>query len=212
MSILRRYPRFAFTLIPGGVDQVRGAIVAVAGEWGKKFAVDQSFRRDVRAIYDSPTGPDYPPAIHIGILISEVPGREGPRTAFVSSVADGYLSLIHRASTIIPGAHLSFSISRSTEKYPRNALTAIQGGEQVRTVSSMLDTGAWEFFEKGDPLTFEIAAYYAAWRKRDRLTPEIIAKYLDTLGYASLEEDFWVSCSPGHLLCEEGFRLGTCTR
>lgn len=207
MTILSLYERFSFSIIPCSLSLAREAILAQSAAWGKPLAIDCATARDIRPIFSSPDGPAHPPAVRKAILLSEVVGPEGVKTLFVSSVADGYSSMVYTISGKLPGLHLEVQISRLSIDYPRNALTAIEGQEAVRVVYSMKDTSSWEFFERGRTLPFEQLEFYKARRKRDRLTPEIIERYISDLGYGTLDELFWTSNEPAHLICDASFRL-----
>lgn len=207
-GILSKYDSFSFSLLDCSIVVAKNNIVGQMQKWGKRLCGVEATNLDVRAIYESPNGPANMPAIKVGVLISEINGPEGPKTLFVSSVADGYNSLVTMFSEIVSGLHYSFSISRNTTKYPRNALTAFKSGEVYRVVYSMREESGWKFFEKGSRLSFENAEQYAVKMKRDRLSSETISSYLKSLGYGSIAEDFWISDAPALLIREEGFVLG----
>jgi hypothetical protein len=207
-SILDVYERFAFSVLPCTLDVARHAVSEQLAAWGKEVKVDRASPRDVRLIFDSPQGPFHPPAIRVSVLLSEVVDGAGRRTLFVSSVADGYASMVMTLSSVIPGLHLSFSASRLTLQYPRNAISAVEQTKKVRAVYAMRDSSAWEFFDDGLPLPFEDVGLYTAKQKRERLTPQILSTYLARFGYGSLDRDFWISDAPAHLLCETSFVLG----
>lgn len=207
MSILSIYDRFAFAILPCPMAMAREVILAQSAAWNQHLVIDRAAARDVRPILNSPDGPNQLPALRKAILLSEVEGPEGKRTLFVSSVADGYSSMIYMVSKQVPGHHLAVQVSSLSCEYPRNALTAIAANSEVRVVYAMRDINAWDFFEKGEPLEFENLSFYQARQKRDRLTPEIISEYLARFGYGSLDKDFWISAAPAHLLCEREFRL-----
>ena len=207
MSILSIYDHFSFAILPCPMTVAREALLAQSAAWDRYLVVDCSALRDVRPVLNSPDGPAQLPSVRKGILLSEVEGPEGAKTLFVSSVADGYMSMIYMISKGVPGLHLVIQASSLSCKYPRNAITAIAEEETVRVVYAMRDTNTWEFIEKGAPLFFEDSGLYGARQKRDRLTPEIISKYLARFGYGSLDKDFWISAEPAQLLCEREFRL-----
>lgn len=207
MSILSIYDRFAFAILPCPMMAAREIILAQSAAWNQHLVIDCPVTRDVRPILNSPDGPARLPALRKAILLSEVDGPEGKKTLFVSSVADGYSSMIYMVSRRLPDIHLAFQVSSLSCEYPRNAITAIAESREIRVVYAMRDTNAWEFFEKGDPLLFEDSTHYHSRRKRDRLTPDIISKYLANMGYGALGKDFWISTEPAHLLCEQEFRL-----
>lgn len=209
MSILSVYERFAFAILSCPMAVAREVILAQSAAWNQPLAIDRETARDVRPILSSPDGPARLPAIRKAILLSEVEGIDGKKTLFVSSVADGYSSMIYMVSKQVPGLHLAVQVSSPSSEYPRNALTAIATDREVRVIYSMRDTNGWDFFEKGEPLPFENLTFYESRPKRERLTPEIISEYLIRFGYGSLDRDFWVSAQPAHLLCEQEFRLSS---
>ena len=146
------------------------------------------------------------PAVVTGMLLSEVDGSDGLRTLFVSSVRDGYSSMICCISREIPGQHLSVRVSRSDIVYPIAELKFVEDFETKRLVRTMREETGWDFFETGTRAAFESVSFYEARSKRDRLTPEIIALYLSRFGYGSLSLNYWIDESASaHLLCEDGF-------
>jgi hypothetical protein len=208
MSILAPFKQFTFSVLPCQLASARAAVMKQGEQWEKDFVIDEPTRRDVRLIYNSPDGPDRPPAINIGILLSEVDGVEGKKTLFVSSVADGYSSMLASVSREIPGTHLTFRVSRPDIRYPGCAMYARRGGSYIRTVHAMLDDNAWVFFEKGDPLPFEEVDLYRARRKRDRLSIDIVSSYITRYGYGSLCLGFWIdAAAPAQLLGTRNFRV-----
>jgi hypothetical protein len=206
-DILSRYERFAFAILSCSMAKAQEAIIAQSAVWERPLSIEVTAPRDVRCILDSPDGPLYPPAIKKAILLSEVDGVEGQKTLFVSSVADGYISMIHMVSKSVPKVHLAVQVSRLSCEYPRNSITAVSSDQVVRAVYAMRDTNGWDFFEKGEPLPFEEPDFYLARRKKDRLNPRIVSRCLIQEGYGSLDEDFWISSEAALLLCEPGFRL-----
>ena len=206
-SILSTYERFAFAILACPLSLARELILEQSAAWDQNLVVDRPAARDVRPILNSPDGPARLPALRKAILLSEVEGPDGKRTLFISSVPDGYSSMIYMVSKRVPGLHLAVQASNLSCEYPRNALMAIAGDQEVRAVYAMRDTKAWDFFEKGEPLPFEDLSFYGLRQKRDRLTSKIISEYLVRFGYGSLDKDFWISAEPAHLLCEREFRL-----
>ncbi len=57
-------------------------------------------------------------------------------------------------------------------------LHVIRGGETVREVGCYWDDNKWVFAEKGEPEGWEQTASYRKRRIRDRLTPQLVQKYL----------------------------------
>ena len=52
-----------------------------------------------------------------------------------------------------------------------------------RSIVAANDGGRWVFHQSGVPYSFEEVAKYGERRKRDRFTPEMLADYLDELGF-----------------------------
>ena len=208
VSILALLNRFTFSILPCGLELAREAVRVQCAKAGKVLIVDETRCRDVRMIYFSDDGPDHLPPTNLAIMMTAVNGSDGERTLLVNSVSDGFLSLIYSMSNTVPGIHLMVSVSRPNLTFPRNSILAVAHGDLVRTVYAMRDSHDWVFCERGDPLPFEEIGLYQARRKRDRLTPEIIATYLKRIGYGSLRREFWTDeAAPAHVLATRGFRL-----
>jgi hypothetical protein len=164
---------------------------------------------DVRRITLSPHGPHTAPSIQTGYVLAEVRGRDGVKTLFTSSVNDGANSLLCCLSRRVPRGILKFRVESLNRKYPGNLLCQFEDFETVRLVRAMKDGDRWEFFEIGKPLWFEDPGFYKARNKKDRITSQIIAEYIERLGYGSLENEFW--CDPNKTatyVFEEGFIPG----
>ncbi len=208
VSILALLNRFTFSILPCGLEEAREAVRVHCARARKVLVVDETRYRDVRMIYFSDDGPDHLPITNLAIMMTTVDGSDGKRTLLVNSVSDGFLSLIYSMSNTIRGIHLMVSVSRLDLKFPRNSILAVANGDLVRTVYAMRDSGAWVFFEKGDPLPFEDADNYRARRKKDRLTPEIISACLTRIGYGSLRQEFWVDqTARAHVMATRDFRF-----
>jgi hypothetical protein len=207
MTILSVFERFAFSILSCDLESASSAIRQQGSDWKIQFSTIELIHRDARTIYCSADGPNKMPSAEKGLILSELNGKEGPRTLFLSNVADGYSSMVFMLSKIIRGVHLSFEVSNMTVRYPRNAITASENGNYIRVVYSMLDGDKWQFFEKGSPLKFEDVGRYRARRKKDRLNPEIVASVLEMYGYGSLDSEFWITDSvPARLICDAGFK------
>ena len=59
----------------------------------------------------------------------------------------------------------------------------------------MNDGGRWIFETSGEPYDFEQIERYAAKRKRDRFTHEMLAEYLAHFGISAFDESFYLSPS-----------------
>jgi hypothetical protein len=208
ISILEVFDRFVFSILPCELNLAHQTIRTRFDGWNKSFAIDEPCHRDARMIYLSEDGPKRPAATQTALLMSEVIGCEGKKTLLVTSVADGYWTLVGNISKTIPGTHLVIEVSRPDLKYPRNAISAIAYGERFRVVYAMRDEPSWQFYDCGQPLDFEDVTHYRARIKKKRLTSAIIASYLKRMTYGSLRRDFWIDhTAPARLLAMPDFRL-----
>lgn len=179
VSILSEFESLQFSVLPCDMSTAAAAIREQGGRWGKTYTVDRVAPRDIRQIYCSANGPAKIPAGDTGMLLSEVGGDQGLKTLFISSVRDGYSSMVHCVSRVIPGEHLSVRVSRPEAQFPIAEFVLVQAFEAKRVVRAMRGDDGWEFFLRGEPAAFEDTSLYEVQKKRDRLTPEIISALLE---------------------------------
>ncbi len=67
----------------------------------------------------------------------------------------------------------------------------------VRSISLVNDGGRWDFSQNGTPFPFEDVSRYAARRKKDRFTFEMLERYLSELGLSPFDEKFYLPDSAG---------------
>lgn len=60
--------------------------------------------------------------------------------------------------------------------------------EDLRSVYALKE-GGWEFNQQGTPLEFEEVSQYSARRVRDRLTTEMVRRYLKAMGLPQLDDE-----------------------
>jgi hypothetical protein len=208
MNLLDRYGRFSFSILSCEMEIARAAIIEQMKNWNKEVDVDLVCKRDVRLIYDSPDGPFKLPSTIKGFLLFPFQSIRGPATILVTSVLDGYSSLIVILSRNIAGELMSFEVSSPLELYEKNSIQIDQNGKHERTVYVLNDGIRWTFFESGVPASFERPENYRSQLIKKRLTPEIIESYLKNLGFGGLDYELWISDSSAHLICEKRFRQG----
>jgi hypothetical protein len=205
MSILALYERFSFGILSSSLAFSEEVIVRQLAAWGGGVVRRESTGRDVRRIYDAADGPRSLPPSRRAILLCCSPGPYGEKTLFVSSVADGYSSMINAVSMQLAGLHLSVEVSRLDIPFPRNALVAFVGGKVRRAVHAIRDSNAWDFYQIGEPLEFEDISHYRSSRKRLRLTLDIIASDLARYHYGTLDQDFWMSVESARIVYDRDF-------
>ena len=209
MDILEDFSRFSFSIIPCSIDTAAVLIKRTGVDFGFEYTRDHMCPRDVRLIYSSPDGPSTMPARRIGILLSETAHNNSKITLFVSSVNDGYDSMIAVLSKSISGILVNFRVSRMDITYPGTFIHAYENGTSRRTVYSMKDETQWRFWESGTPLWFEEPPQYTAHRKRDRLNLDVVKRYLNKLAFVSLNREFWINASEtARILAHKDFVLG----
>jgi len=74
----------------------------------------------------------------------------------------------------------------------------------VRSISAMNDGGKWSFDTFGEALPFEEVESYQAKRVKDRFTPEMLDRYLKSLGIHAFDEAFYDSPGEAYLVETEG--------
>lgn len=100
-----------------------------------------------------------------------------------------------RAMRVCPG--------KSPRRYPAViwevfAPPELGGNERGRrrSVAAANDGGRWVFEQSGEPFDFEDLRSYDQPKKRDRFTPDQLAKYLNALGIPALEDARLVTDGP----------------
>lgn len=207
MSILSLYASFSFGVISSCLSNVEGLVASQLAAWGGGEICRDASPQDVRRVFDAPDGPRNPPAVRRAMILSAADGPDGEKTLFVSSVADGYVSMISTVSAQLPGLHLAMQVSRLDSPFPKNSLSGFQGGKLRRSVYSMKDSNGWVFYQTGEPLWFEDVSFYRHPLKRSRVTPDTIVSYLSRYQYGSLDERFWTSSAPARIVYDSSFRF-----
>jgi len=107
-----------------------------------------------------------------------------PVSLIESNINDGYSSLTHMVSSTLPESKciqiLSAPVGRN--EWPIEEFGLLQNRRYLRFVRTMLDTGGWEYWEEGQLQPFEEPEIYKKRNKKDRVTRELIVRYLSKLG------------------------------
>lgn len=67
----------------------------------------------------------------------------------------------------------------------------------IRSIALFNDAGKWEFQVSGTPFPFERTGQYAARRRKDRFTFDMLQDYLAELGLSPFEESFYLPPDKG---------------
>jgi hypothetical protein len=75
----------------------------------------------------------------------------------------------------------------------------------AKRIVQVIQDPRWTFFQKGDVLPFENIDYYKRRIIAERLTPDIIEEYLNSLGWNLKAEAFWKSKGQSWLAVQTAF-------
>lgn len=73
-----------------------------------------------------------------------------------------------------------------------------------RSIAAVNDGGKWAFSASGTPQEFEDSAQYGKRLVKDRFTPELLSRYLESLGIRAFDETFYDASSSSFLIRKEG--------
>lgn len=91
---------------------------------------------------------------------------------------------------------IEFRTTTSKAKHQVNEFSAYSAGKKIRVVQSLQDSPRWVFFERGEPLPFELLEKYQSKFIRDRLTRDTILSYAKAWGAPLCQPDFWITEMP----------------
>lgn len=108
----------------------------------------------------------------------------GPISYLAQSMRCRGLTIGCRASTSKRGAAVSFSLYGPEPTAWLNL---------IRTVSAVQDEGRWEWTATGPVEPFEEVEKYRQRQVRDRLTPDMLARYCAAIGIRPFDESFYMA-------------------
>ncbi len=106
------------------------------------------------------------------------PSENSGHTALVDNCSMGYnlaLRFGHRV--------LAMRVSPPEDEWPICELALYEGGALRRFIRAFRDDAKWDFFEEGEPLTFEHTEFYTKRRIKDRFIPSLLHEYCLKLGW-----------------------------
>ena len=171
----------AITLIKATTDEVSAAIDLTLASWnvGERFARYQSDSAStVSNIKPIPGG-----AHRFKLALFST--RKGQQSsALVVNLEDGYRSLAIGLATRLKCLQIQLLSTAIDAYYPRHSFEMWQDGESRRIVRSLKDDNKWEFFERGDPQSFERIELYKEKLIKSRVTRPLLTEYARTLGWS----------------------------
>jgi hypothetical protein len=111
--------------------------------------------------------------------------------AIVNSFQDGWSGFVEGFCKRNNLEYMYISFSNNQALYSDFAIFNYYNSGKERTVYAISDEGKWEFFQKGEILSFENEAYYKRRSISNRLNEEILLEYLQKMGVDLAGKDFW---------------------
>jgi hypothetical protein len=111
----------------------------------------------------------------------------------VTNLRDGWNSLCHLLAREHSQFQLQVKSTRPHVEWPLHALQVWNGGHSIRFVRTMLDSGVWDFFQKGEPQEFEDRGLYDKRIIRQRFDRAAIVCCLQRIGWDISKSSFWES-------------------
>jgi len=136
-----------------------------------------------------------PPAgsAHLFKVVSYSPAAAPDSSCIVTNLSDGWNSL----SYLLAKEHKAYQVqvisTRQGVEFPQNRIEIWNNGESRRTVMAMKDGEKWMFLEKGSVQEFEDEGNYKRRKKKDRLTRDILIRYLEDIGFSITLPAFWLA-------------------
>lgn len=119
--------------------------------------------------------------------------------AIVNSFQDGWSGFVEGFCKRNNLEYIYISFSNNQRLYSDFAIFHCYNSDKERTVHAISDVGKWEFFQKGETLSFENEAYYKKRSISNRLNEEILLEYLQKMGVDLSGQDFWQAKSDSFL-------------
>ena len=172
------HPRFlAFTIAFAPATDVKTAVRNQLSQWWKRGILDNEYPPNLRPFQ---LEKEHNPAVK-RVFLFEVEAQE-PATLIEANLNDGYASLTHMVSGALPDYRfISVRSSSSQDEWPIQEFSLLQNQRQVRFVRTMRETGGWDYWEEGEIQPFEEPQAYKLRSKQDRITRNMIVRYLDQL-------------------------------
>jgi len=132
---------------------------------------------------------------HLNNFIIWEPLNKQGTTVFFVNYEDGWNSLIELYAKTFNKITTLVSLSDGDLAFPMYKFSHYVGLKQ-RSIISYKDDKKWEFFQKGEILSFEDESYYTKYRIKDRLPNTLIIDYLEKAGWDVSDSNFWTTNKP----------------
>jgi hypothetical protein len=132
---------------------------------------------------------------HLMKFIIWEPSSNPGTTVFFINYEDGWNSIIELYAKRFNQLCVQICLSDIELKYPLYKFSYYNADKQ-RVLLCYKDYDKWEFYQKGEALSFEITENYKKRRIKDRLPNSLIYKYMEELGWNINDEKFWITNKP----------------
>ncbi len=121
-------------------------------------------------------------------------------TMLMANFSDGWFTLVQILGTKYQHELYRLRLSKPESKWPVYSMTYFKNGSEVRVIQSLKDEPRWQFFERGEVLSFENPEYYKKRRIKDRFNKEILLEYLSEAGWDLHNNKMWNPINIGYLI------------
>jgi hypothetical protein len=192
--MLLQYKYLVFTCIQDDISNVKSKISELISS-GTKFPINWSITQtnlDYKEIYYPvpPSGGSHFP----NFIIWEPLNNIGT-TVFFVNYEDGWNSLMERYAKTYNKIVTQVRMSDEDINYPMFKFSYYEGLQQ-RVILCYKDYKKWEFFQKGEILSFEDESHYTKYRIKERLPNTLIIDYLKKAGWDISDSNFWNTNKP----------------
>lgn len=178
------------TIVGAASEAVEDAVQLVLSRIapGKYKRVDGPFQIDQVYQIEPSAG-----AAHLFRLAVYAPTSAPDTSVILTNLADGWHSLSGLVAKELKRPQIQIVSTQEAAEYPQNLFEYWLDGESARKVMVMRDTDQWVFFEEGVPQEFEETSVYSRKIKKQRLTRDLLLRYLAKLGWDAENSEFWSS-------------------
>jgi hypothetical protein len=134
-----------------------------------------------------------PGGAHLYKTVVYVPRLVPNVSILIANLRDGWSSLSYLVSKKLGKFQLQIISTEDGVEYPQNKFEVWRAGTSARSVMAMRDSDKWVFYQRGETECFEEPQLYSKRRISERLTREILIRYLQSLDWDIESREFWES-------------------
>lgn len=178
----------SFTVLAEPLDVTTSAVAAIF----KQFQLRKPMLRSEEPLSLERIYVGSPPmgGAHPHNVVLYAPKSDVGSTVVIANLQDGWSSLSHVLAKRLGAKQVQVTATSQGAEYPAVFFHAWLDGAE-RRVMCMRDSHAWVFHAQGAALPFEEVVTYAARRTSNRLTREMVLRYVEALGWNAVDTEFW---------------------